>query len=198
MLCRFLVSSMFPNFRGSPSGLTLPSIGSGEIETIPRTVTPTGLLPLDCRNKSFSGLKQNFSFHWNEVTNLQHPILFLFFSTVGGDQMNPQENRRWEPQGTCGNPWSGWEWGFFPRCHVRRSWRLMPVAFGSPSQWRAKAPSSSCQELRKSTTGLEAAQLLPTAYMGAVWKGNLFPISQCPHAPGSVITHPPTLLHSRH
>lgn len=60
---------------------------------------------------------------------------------------------------------------------------LMSLVFGSPSQCRAKAPSSSGQKLRKSIAGLEAAQLLPTAYMGACVEGKLFPhqpVSPCP------------------
>lgn len=100
-----------------------------------------------------------------------------------------------------GNLWESLEQlglRILPRCHARKSQRLMPLTFGSPSQWRVKAASSSCQKLTASIAGLDAAQLLHASYMGALWKANLFPTSQCPHPSGSVIPHPPTPLHSHH
>lgn len=192
MLCRFLVSSIFPNFRGSPSGLTLPSIGSGEIETIPRTVTPTGLLPLDCRNKSFSGLKQNFSFHWNEVTNLQHPILFLFFLHCG---WRSNESSGKQEVGAPGNLWESLEWlrvRFLPQMPCQEELEADACGLWQPFSVEGKGSFQFLPRAKEKHYWAGSSPALAYSLYGCCVEGKPFPhqpMSPCPwichHSPSN-------------
>lgn len=98
-----------------------------------------------------------------------------------------------------GNPWESQAWlglRLLPQMPHVEGLQAHASGICSPPEWRLEAHSGSCQKLRESIAGLDAAQLLHTSYLGALCEGNLFPTSQCPHPHGSVIPQPLTPNHS--